>query len=69
MKIEFDVPMETPLALADAIIEREIKRAVNEKIYNENTMAVARENIRQIGQALINYVWSQDRLNREFEKR
>ena len=64
MKIEFDVLMDTPLALADAIIERECKRAVDEEI-----RMMAKENIRQLGQALINYVWSQDRLEREFENR
>lgn len=64
MKIEFDVLMDTPLALADAIIERE-----NGKSYNKDTMVIAKENIRQTGQALTNYVWSLDRLDREFEKR
>lgn len=58
MKIELEVMSETPLAIADAIIERETNKAIG-----CGDGRVARESIRQIGQALINYVWSCERLD------
>ena len=58
MKIELEVMSESPLAIADAIIERETN-----KIIPFDDGGIARENIRQIGQALTNYVWSCERLD------
>lgn len=60
MTIKLDVERNTPLAIADALISREIEGA-----HEEYTVIVAKENIRQMGQALINHAEACDRVNKE----
>lgn len=60
MKIELEVMGDTPLCIADAIITHEMRFAKE-----EYTLLVAREGIRQIGQALVNYADAQDRVLRD----
>ena len=63
MTIHLEVPNEQPLSIAEAIIERETSH-----IKEEYTIIIARENIRQIGQALLNYVASCERADAWFER-
>ena len=63
MTIHLEVPNEQPLSIAEAIIEREVSH-----IMDEYTIIIARENIRQIGQALLNHVKSSEKVDKWIEK-
>ena len=63
MKIELEVQTDSPLCIADVLIHREVK-----KCKNEYMVIIARENIRQMGLALVNYAESCDRCDEWMEK-
>ncbi len=63
MKIELEVQTDSPLCIAEALIRREVGRC------KEEYMVIAtRENIRQIGLALVNHAESCDRVGKWMER-
>ena len=58
IEIKLEVSKDTPLAIADALIEREVDKAIGEIGFK-----MAQENIWQIAQALDNYIESQERID------
>lgn len=63
MTIHLEVPNEQPLSIAEAIIERQLNC-----IREDYMVIIARENIRQIGQALLNYAESCERVDKWTER-
>lgn len=63
MKIELEVQADSPLCIADALVHREAERC------KEEYMIIAtRENIRQMGLALVSYAESCDRVDKWMER-
>lgn len=58
IEIKLEVSKDTPLAIADALIERESGKAIGEA-----GIKMAQESIWQIAQALDNHIESQERID------
>lgn len=61
--ITLEVERNTPLSIADAIIEME-----KERMKEDYSGIIAKEDIRQIGQALVNFAEASDRAAEQLEK-
>ena len=63
MKIELEIQTDSPLCIAEALIRREAERCKEEYM-----VIVTRENIRQMGLALVNHAESCDRCDKWMER-
>ena len=63
MKIELEIQTDSPLCIAEALIRREAERCKEEYM-----VIVTRENIRQMGLALVNHAKSCDRCDKWTER-
>ena len=63
LKITLEIERDTPLSIADALIEYEKARAVSDVM-----MIAAKERIHQTGMALLEYVDSCERINEWIER-
>lgn len=61
--ITLEVERNTPLSIADAIIEME-----KERMKEDYSGIIVKEDIRQIGQALVNFAEASDRAAEQLEK-